>query len=161
LLLTLGIAFGYAIPVPVDEKKLRNPKRDMILIAAAGPMANVALALFLALLLTATRGFAEDYPLWRATLHAGIVINFIMVIVNVIPVQPLDAAKAVAAIMPRIFMEPYRRAEPCGYPGIVMFFLMGPFISPWLGYSIDTSGYILIRPAYYLADGLLGILGAQ
>jgi len=160
LLITLGIAFGYAKPIPVDMNKLRNPKRDMALVAAAGPLVNIALALAIALLLVATRSLAEDLPLWRATLHASIVLNFILAIINLIPLPPLDASKLVAAMSPRMFSETYSRAEPYGYLIIVLLFLVVPYASPKLGYAIDTVGYILIRPAYFLADGLLKIFGA-
>jgi Zn-dependent protease len=160
LLITLGIAFGYAKPIPVDVNKLRNPKLHMALVAAAGPLVNIALALAIALLLVATQGLAEDFPLWRATLHASIVLNVVLVIVNLIPLPPLDASKLVAAISPRIFSEFYSRAEPYGYLIIVLIFLIVPYASPRVGYAIDTAGYFLIRPAYFLADGLLRIFGA-
>ncbi len=160
LLITLGIAFGYAKPIPIDTAKLGNPKRDMALVAAAGPLTNIALALLFALLLAATRGVAEDYPLWRATLHASIVLNVVLVIINLIPLPPLDASKLVAATSPRMFSEIYSRAEPYGYLIIVFTFLIVPFASPRLGYAVDTAGHFLIRPAYGLTDELLKIIGA-
>jgi len=160
LLLTLGTAFGYAQPVPVDAKKFQNPKRDMTLLAAAGPMTNVTLAILIALLLAATRGVTQDYPLWQATLHASIAINFVLAIVNLIPLPPLDASKAIGAMLPRALSETYSRAEPYGYPIIVFVFLVVPFASSRLGLSIDIAGPVLIRPAYTLADGLLHLFGA-
>ena len=160
LLITLGIAFGYAKPIPVDMNKLRTPKPDMALVAAAGPLTNIALAIAIALLLAATRGVAEDYPLWRATLHASIVLNFILAILNTIPLPPLDASKVVATMLPRTFSGAYWRAEPYGYLIVVLVFLVVPYASPRLGYSIDTAGYFLIRPAYGLTEGLLKIIGA-
>ncbi|MEE8439251.1 MAG: site-2 protease family protein [Micropepsaceae bacterium] len=160
LLLTLGIAFGYAKPIPVDTDKLRNPKRDMALVAAAGPLTNIALAIAIALLLAATRGVTEDYPLWRATLHASIVLNFILAFLNTIPLPPLDASKVVAAMLPRAISGAYWWAEPYGYLIVVLVFLVVPYASPRLGYSIDTAGYFLIRPAYGLTEGLLKIIGA-
>jgi Zn-dependent protease len=160
LLITLGIAFGYAKPIPVDVNKLKNPKVHMALVAAAGPLVNIALALAITLLLVATQGLAEDFPLWRATLHASIVLNVVLVIVNLIPLPPLDASRLVTAISPRIFSKIYSRAEPYGYLIIVLIFLIVPYASPRVGYAIDTAGYFLIRPAYFLTDGLLRIFGA-
>ena len=161
LLISLGIAFGYAKPMPADVSKLGHPSRDRILVAAAGPLTNIALAIFIALLLVATRGIAEDYPLWRASLHASIVINFILVILNLIPLPPLDASKVVMPLLPRGLSGAYLRIEPYGYLIVVFIFLIVPFASEQLGSSIDTTGYFLIRPAYGLADGLLLSLGVS
>lgn len=161
LLLTLGIAFGYAKTIPVDMSKFENPKRDMALVAAAGPLTNVALAISIALLLVTTRGIMEDYPLWQASLHASIVLNFILVILNLIPLPPLDASKVIAAMLPRVFSGIYSRAEPYGYLIVVVLFLFVPYASRVLGYSIDTAGYFLIRPAYNLADALLLLFGVS
>ncbi len=161
LLLTLGIAFGYAKAVPVDMAKLSNPKRDQVLVAAAGPLTNIALAIFIALLLVATRGIAEDYPLWRAALHASIAINFVLVILNLIPLPPLDASKVIVAMSPRALQGIYSPIEPYGYLIVVLVFLVIPIASAQLGYSINTTGYFLIRPAYGLADGLLLSFGAS
>jgi Zn-dependent protease len=161
LLLTLGIAFGYAKAMPVDMNKLGNPKRDMALVAAAGPLTNVALAILIALLFVATGAVAENHPLWQATLHASIVLNFILVILNLIPLPPLDASKAITASLPRVFSGAYSRAEPYGYLIVVVFFLLIPYASPVLGYAVDPAGYFLIRPAYKLTDALLLIFGVS
>jgi len=161
LLLTLGIAFGYAKAMPVDMNKLRNPKRDRMLVAAAGPLTNVVLAISIALLLVATHSIMEDYPLWQASLHASIVLNFILVILNLIPLPPLDASKVITAMSPRVFSGTYSRAEPFGYLIAVLFFLLIPYASPTLGYAIDTAGYFLIRPAYNLTDALLLLFGVS
>lgn len=160
LLLTLGIAFGYAKTMPVDKTKLKSPKRDMALIAGAGPLTNILLATLIALLFVATRDVMEAYPLWQAVLHSSIVVNFILVILHLIPLPPLDASKAVAAFLPGAYSKAYAQAEPYGYLVIVLVFLAVPLITPILGVSMDSTGLILIRPAYGLADMLLAAFGA-
>lgn len=161
LLLTLGIAFGYAKPMPMDESKLRNPKRDLTLIAITGPLINVVFAVLLGALLVATSSLMEAYPLWRAVLHASIVINFILVILNLIPLPPLDASKLAAAFLPRAFSKAYMQIEPYGYLAVIIFFLALPLTAPAIGFSMDTAEYLLIRPAYHLADMLLVTIGAS
>jgi Zn-dependent protease len=159
LLLTLGIAFGYAKQMPFDESKLRNPKRDQALIAAAGPLTNILLVLLLALLFVATRSISEAYPLWQSVLHSSIVVNFILIILNLIPLPPLDASKLFIAFSPGVFSKPYELVEPYGYLIIVLVFLVLPLSAPIVGVSMDTAGYFLIRPAYNLADMVLHLFG--
>lgn len=161
LILTTGIAFGYAKPVPVDLHKLRNEKRDSVLVAAAGPAMNVVLAIFIALLLLATRGIAEDYPLWGRALEASIVVNFVLILLNLIPLPPLDGSKIFAAFLTPGVSERYFRLEPYGFLIVAFFFLIVPVVSPSLGFPMDTTEQFLTQPAYALTNELLSMLGAS
>ena len=160
MLLTLGIAFGYAKPVPIEVEKLKNPKRDIALIAVSGPLVNLLLALTIALLFLLTRSLSQSYPLWQAVLHSSIVVNFILIILNLIPLPPLDASKLFTAIWPGVFSKAYELIEPYGYLIVILFILVFPLVAPMLGVSWDVTGYYLIRPAYNLTDLLLSALGA-
>ena len=159
LLLTMGIAFGYAKPVPVDMGKLGRPQRDMALVAAAGPLTNVALAVVFAALLVATPELGEEYPLWARAMEFCIVLNFVLAILNLLPLPPLDGSKVFAAFLPPSLSKPYLQLEPYGFLILLLVLFVVPFVSLQAGYFIDAAGFLLMRPAYYLSDGLLALFG--
>ncbi len=161
LLLTLGIAFGYAKPVPVDARNLRHPKRDMALVAAAGPLMNVALALVLAVLLALTWNVSEPYPLWGRALELSIVINFILALLNLLPIPPLDGSKVVAALLPESASEAYLSLEDYGFLLVITFLFLVPFASRQMGFSFDPAEYLVTGPAYYLSYGLMELFGVR
>jgi Zn-dependent protease len=131
-LLFAGFMFGWAKPVPVNERNLRSPKRDMLWVAAAGPGANLAMAIAWALLAKALT-FAADSPVivfWIAVANAGIVINAIIGIFNLIPLLPLDGGRILASLLPDKLSHSYSRTEPYGL--IVVVLLMVTPLFGWL-----------------------------
>jgi len=161
MLLTMGVAFGYAKPVPVDASRLRRPVRDMALVAAAGPLTNIALAVSSAVLLALTSSIASDYPLWQHVLELSVVLNFVLAILNFIPLPPLDGSKIAAMLLPPRLSNAYLALEPFGFMILVTVLVIVPIVSLQLGNFIDTAGALLIRPAYFLSDALLALVGAQ
>ncbi len=112
-----GIIFGWARPVPVDERHFRNPRRDMALVAAAGPLANLAMALLWVLILYVALGL-HGLPWLAVPLQymglAGISINIVLMALNLLPLPPLDGGRLVAALMsPKAAMS-YLSIEPYG-----------------------------------------------
>lgn len=107
-----GFVFGWAKPVPVTWENLRNPRRDMALVALAGPLANVAM--LLVWLAVAKLGFswAEDYFISAGL--AGIMINTMLIALNLLPVPPLDGSRVVSALLPPDLALHYGRIEPYG-----------------------------------------------
>lgn len=102
-LLIGGFMFGWAKPVPVRFDRLRNPKQDMIWVAAAGPLSNLAMALAWAVLLRLARELPPDSALltWLAlTCAAGIVVNAMFFALNLLPLPPLDGGRIVAGLLP-------------------------------------------------------------
>ena len=106
LALTLmgGFIFGWAKPVPVTWENLRNPKRDMVLVAAAGPLANLAMALLWALAMK-VGVLLGDEARWVALPliymgFAGITINLVLMVLNLLPLPPLDGGRVVAGLLP-------------------------------------------------------------
>ena len=116
--LKVGFGFGWAKPVPVNFAQLRNPKRDMIWVAAAGPAANVVMALGWALIMKL--GFLLlDQSQWVAMPlilagQAGIVINLVLCLVNLIPIPPLDGGRILAGLAPARFLPALEKVEPLG-----------------------------------------------
>lgn len=113
-----GIIFGWAKPVPVNHRNLNNPKRDMAIVAAAGPLSNLAMALFWAAILkfvlymvTFNVGNTE----WLAYMcYYGVIINVWLMIINFIPIPPLDGSRVIEAMIPGRLAIHYSRLEPIG-----------------------------------------------
>ncbi|MDR2636755.1 MAG: site-2 protease family protein [Zoogloeaceae bacterium] len=109
-------AFGYAKPVPVNYARLRHPTRDMLWVAAAGPLANLVMAagwLFLHGLLPAPPEsiFAHIFMLMCVS---GILVNLSLFTLNILPLPPLDGGRIVTSLLPMRWAVPYARIEPYG-----------------------------------------------
>jgi Zn-dependent protease len=117
-----GILFGWAKPVPVNYSALRNPRKHMALVAAAGPGAN----LLMALLWTALLKFAVVLPATSFSLplglvaQAGIFVNLIFMFLNLLPILPLDGGRILASLLPSRAAWQYARLEPWGLPLLVL-----------------------------------------
>jgi Zn-dependent protease len=112
-----GLLFGWAKPVPVNERLLKNPRRDMALVAIAGPIANFIMALLwtagLSILPTLNLASNLSQGLMQMCV-AGIKINLILGILNCLPLPPLDGSRIMAACLPRRLEYHYSRIEPYG-----------------------------------------------
>jgi Zn-dependent protease len=115
LLLPGGFVFGWAKPVPVDARNLRHPRTDMAWVAAAGPFANLCMALLWALLAQvggAIGGWAGPPLVFMAV--AGIFINTILMVLNLLPLPPLDGGRVAVGMLPAHLARPLARIEPYG-----------------------------------------------
>ncbi len=128
LFLTSGtILFGWAKPVPVDFGRLRNPKRDMLWVAAAGPAANLVMLLFWAAF--AKLGWllpnnAFSLPMARMA-EFGIIANIILMVLNLFPLPPLDGGRVLVNLLPDGAARRYARIEPFGMPILIVLLLTG------------------------------------
>jgi Zn-dependent protease len=124
------IKFGWAKPVPVDPRNFRNPRRDMILVSLAGPLANLAtmVASLLALVLIAALGRAIP-PFLAQPLIAmfswSIMINSILAIFNMIPIPPLDGSKVLMGLLPPAQAHALARLEGAGFILIMILVFTG------------------------------------
>lgn len=111
-----GFMFGWAKPVPVNERNLRSPKRDMMWVAAAGPGANVVMAILWALVMKALLLLpkSEVGTFWLEVSEAGIIVNVVFAILNLFPLLPLDGGRIVASLLPDGLSYRYSRLEPYG-----------------------------------------------
>lgn len=121
--------FGYAKPVPVDFRKLRNPKRDMVWVALAGPMTNFLLALLSTLILAIAVHLADTLP-WVAQplanmAVASIMINLVLCIFNLLPLPPLDGGRVAVGLLPGPIAYQLARIEPYGFLIIVALLFLG------------------------------------
>jgi Zn-dependent protease len=113
-----GILFGWAKPVPVNFSALRHPKRDMLWVAAAGPLANLLMAMLWALtlkmaLIAPLNVFSLPLSLMA---EAGITVNLVLMVLNLLPILPLDGGRIAVSLLPNRLAYSYSRLEPYGFP---------------------------------------------
>ena len=109
-------AFGWAKPVPVNFGRLRNPKRDMLWVAAAGPGANLFMAVLWALLFKVVAVMPLNYfsePALRMA-EGGIIINLVLMVLNLVPLPPLDGGRIAVSLLPHRLAYQFARVEPYG-----------------------------------------------
>jgi len=142
--------FGYAKPVPVDFRKLRNPRRDMVWVAAAGPATNLLLALASTLLLAVAVQMPEGM-IWMAQplalmCQASIIINLVLCIFNLIPLPPLDGGRVAVGLLPGPMAYQLARIEPYGFMIIVVLLIFG-ILQEVIGPLVMGGSYLLINLA--------------
>ncbi len=126
-------ALGWAKPVPVDTRRLRNPRRDMALVAAAGPVTNFILAvlfmagfLFTAVLFREYEG-ATVYTFFYDMLQTGVFINLVLAFFNLLPIPPMDGSRLVSMALPYEAARAYNELERYGMIIILIFLATGLF----------------------------------
>jgi len=131
LLIAVGspFLFGYAKPVPINWRKLRNPKRDMVWVALAGPATNLLLALASAALLAVAVSMPAELVWIMKPLammcQASIIINLVLCIFNLLPLPPLDGGRVAVGLLPGPMAYQLSRLEPFGFLIIVALLLLG------------------------------------
>lgn len=150
--LTGSFVFGWAKPVPVDARNFHNPQRDMMLVALAGPMTNFLLAIAFALLLLGTL-YVFPYHLWKghsgydfavSSLQAGVIINFGLGWLNLMPVPPLDGSKILAYFMPPHMAWRFMSMGRYGFI-ILLVLLMTGILGSVLGPLVRWSAVLLFE----------------
>jgi Zn-dependent protease len=142
-----GILFGWAKPVPVDFSALRHPKRDMLWVAAAGPFANLLMALLWALALKialVTQQNAFTLPL-SLMAEAGITVNLVLMVLNLLPILPLDGGRIAVSLLPNRLAYSYSRLEPYGFPILLLLLFtntLGIILNPPLRLSMQLIEFI-------------------
>jgi Zn-dependent protease len=124
--------FGYAKPVPVRFGNLRNPKRDMIWVALAGPGANLAQALFWGILLYALIGTGMTEPFFVKMCQGGMLVNVVMFVFNLFPLPPLDGGRILVGLLPYKQAELVSRIEPWGFFIVMGLVIMGVVSKLWM-----------------------------
>ena len=153
----LGAGIGWAKPVPVDARNLKDPKRDHIWISAAGPAANMVFAVIIALVLKLLiqSGLFREYSLFvwilGRLLIAGVKINLVLAFFNLIPLPPLDGSGILAGLLPHRAAARYYEIGRYGF----MIILGLIFLPNWLPGFPDIINVFVLTPANALANWLL------
>ncbi|MCP0914325.1 MULTISPECIES: site-2 protease family protein [Legionella] len=136
--------FGWAKPVPINWNLLRSPRRDMALVAAAGPLTNILMAVIWAGVFKTAALFNPQTSaavlFFLLTAHAGIIINLLLALLNLLPIPPLDGSRVVASLLPPAAASTYLRVEPFGFLILITLLLtgvLGWILSPLLFWSLS------------------------
>ena len=136
--------FGYAKPVPVNYRQLRNPRRDMVLVAAAGPASNLVLAIASGLLLhVAPSGGSSLAAVVVTALAISITVNVILGLFNMIPLPPLDGGRVAVGLLPYPLAVRLARLERYGMFIVLGLVILLPWIGGQIGMDLDIVGWIL------------------
>jgi Zn-dependent protease len=138
--------FGYAKPVPVQFGRLRNPKRDMVWVALAGPASNFVQAIFWAILWVLLPGLGVEEPFFIEMAQAGVLVNLVMWAFNLFPLPPLDGGRILVGLLPWKQAHFVARIEPWGF-----FIVMGLVIA-------GVVGALWLRPLMSLGYGVIHLL---
>jgi Zn-dependent protease len=144
-LLFTPFAFGAAKPVPVNFGALRNPKTDSIYVAAAGPLANLAMmvgwAIVARIMLSVPVSLPVEYMFLVA--KAGVFVNALLMVFNLFPILPLDGGRIIAGLLPNNMAQPYSRLEPYG-----MFIVIGLLVTGVFGQVLGPLVQISMKTVY-------------
>lgn len=124
--------FGYAKPVPVRFGNLRNPKRDMIWVALAGPGSNFFQALVWGALLYLFKGMDVAEPFLLEMAQGGVLVNVVMCVFNLFPLPPLDGGRILVGLLPYRQAMLVSRVEPYGFFIVMALVLLGVVSSLWM-----------------------------
>jgi Zn-dependent protease len=155
LLLPGGFVFGWAKPVPVDWRNFKHPKQDMAWVAVAGPVSNLLMALLWALAARVALGMSADNWIALPLLFmgvAGIFINTILMVLNLLPLPPLDGGRVVTGLLPAPYAYQFARIEPYGFFILVALLVTGvlsivmwPVVKLFLQMMASVAG---MKPGY-------------
>lgn len=160
LILALSHApiFGWAKPVPVNYRRLKNPRRDMVLVALAGPGMNLLLAVIGAAILAATLSLSSAPRGFGATLIAANALNFVLInlflaLFNLLPVPPFDGGHVVEGLLPPSLAQSFGKIGRYSLLVLVLLVLILPMI------GINVVGHVISPLVNRLAMALLGLFG--
>lgn len=155
LLGSSGILFGWAKPVPVNFANLRRPRADVLCVAAAGPLSNLAMAALWAAMLKIGLMLPVAYIAMPLSLMgaAGIFVNVIFTVLNLLPLPPLDGGRMLMSILPRRIAYNVARIEPYGFIALIALLvlgMLGPLLWPPIRFIVS-----LIEAAAMLPPGVV------
>ena len=152
--------FGFAKPVPVNFSKLRQPKRDMVLVALAGPGINLIMAIVAAAGLHVLPYLDGDVQAWIGyNLGNALFINVLLAIFNMLPLPPLDGGRVAVGLLPWSIGQYLARLERVGIFIVLFAIFLLPYIGGKIGVELNVFGWLILAPANALQDVILTLVG--
>lgn len=146
ILIRAPIPIGWARPVPIDASRLGHPRRDLVLVALAGPLANIALAAASVGLLALSGSAPDELTLWDKILSFSVFANTVIGLFNLLPLPPLDGGRIMLGILPEGLARRYARLAPLISIGLILALILVPLVWMVTGDSATLLNDIL-KPA--------------
>ena len=160
LLFRAPFLFGWAKPVPVNFANLRNPRRDMVWVAAAGPGVNLLLAALSGLLIHLAPFFPAAVAGWLSqNLVNSILINLVLAVFNMLPLPPLDGGRVAVGLLPRPLAWQLARLERVGLLIVILLIFVLPMIGREVGLDLNILHWLVSGPVEFLFRAVLNLTG--
>ena len=153
LLSGANFLFGWAKPVPVNIHRLRDVKRGMVLVAAAGPISNLSMAYIAALMVHFVQYFPPTFGNWMAeNLSNALTINILLAVFNMVPLPPLDGGRVAVGLLPRSLGMLLARLEKFGLFILIGILFILPMIGNQIGVNLAVFSWLIGAPVNFLAN---------